>query len=103
MPQSTPEITPRERALTFKDGKGNRQTEIEWHRITCFNDVGKRVAVHAVKGPMTEEDEIFSGSSRWCAMVRGSVMETRHANISELENRSSIAGKPHLISAAKSD
>ncbi|MFZ5744374.1 MAG: single-stranded DNA-binding protein [Pseudomonadota bacterium] len=26
---------------SYKDGEGNRQTETEWHRITCFNGVGK--------------------------------------------------------------
>lgn len=37
---------------SFKDGKGNRQTETEWHRITCFNGVGKCVAEHVTKGAM---------------------------------------------------
>ena len=27
---------------SFKDGEGNRQTETEWHRITCFNGVDMR-------------------------------------------------------------
>ena len=36
----------------FKDGEGNRQTETEWHRITCFNGVGKCVAEHVTKGAM---------------------------------------------------
>lgn len=36
----------------FKDGDGNRQTEAEWHRITCFNGVGKSVAEHVTKGAM---------------------------------------------------
>ena len=36
----------------FKDGEGNRQTESEWHRITCFNGTGKCVAEHVTKGAM---------------------------------------------------
>jgi single-strand DNA-binding protein len=36
----------------FKDAEGNRQTETEWHRITCFNGVGKCVAEHVAKGAM---------------------------------------------------
>ena len=37
---------------SFKDGEGNRQTETEWHRITCFNGIGKCVAEHVTKGAM---------------------------------------------------
>mgnify|MGYP006380046229 FL=1 len=37
---------------SFKDTDGNRQTETEWHRITCFNGVGKSVAAHVTKGAM---------------------------------------------------
>lgn len=37
---------------SFKDGEGNRQTETEWHRITCFNGVGKSVAEHVTKGAL---------------------------------------------------
>ena len=37
---------------SFKDSEGNRQTETEWHRITCFNGVGKSVAEHVAKGAM---------------------------------------------------
>lgn len=37
---------------SFKDGEGNRQSETEWHRITCFNGVGKCVAEHVSKGAM---------------------------------------------------
>ena len=36
----------------FKDFEGNRQSETEWHRITCFNGVGKSVAEHVTKGAM---------------------------------------------------
>ena len=37
---------------SFKDSEGNRQSETEWHRITCFNGVGKSVAEHVSKGVM---------------------------------------------------
>ena len=37
---------------SFKDREGNRQTETEWHRITCFNGIGKNVAEHVTKGAM---------------------------------------------------
>ena len=37
---------------SFKDSEGNRQTETEWHRITCFNGIGKCVAEHVRKGAM---------------------------------------------------
>jgi single-strand DNA-binding protein len=37
---------------SFKDSEGIRQSETEWHRITCFNGVGKRVAEHVTKGAM---------------------------------------------------
>ena len=37
---------------SYKDGEGNRKSETEWHRITCFNGVGKSVAEHVTKGAM---------------------------------------------------
>lgn len=37
---------------SFKDGEGLRQTETEWHRVTCFNGVGKSVAEHVSKGAL---------------------------------------------------
>lgn len=37
---------------SFKDGEGKRQTETEWHRVTCFNGVGKSVAEHISKGAL---------------------------------------------------
>jgi single-strand DNA-binding protein len=37
---------------SYKDAEGNRQTETEWHRITCFNGVGKSVAEHVTKGAL---------------------------------------------------
>ena len=37
---------------SFKDGEGRRQSETEWHRVTCFNGVGKQVAEHVTKGAL---------------------------------------------------
>ena len=37
---------------SFKDGEGNLQTETEWHRVTCFNGIGKSVGEHVAKGAM---------------------------------------------------
>lgn len=35
---------------TFKDERGFTAKETEWHRVTCFNGLGRIVAQHAVKG-----------------------------------------------------
>ena len=35
---------------TFKDANGFTVKETEWHRITCFNGLGKTVAQYARKG-----------------------------------------------------
>jgi single-strand DNA-binding protein len=35
---------------TFKDASGFTAKETEWHRITCFNGLGKTVAQFATKG-----------------------------------------------------
>ena len=37
---------------SYKDASGTRQSETEWHRVTCFNGVGKSVAEHVTKGSM---------------------------------------------------
>ena len=37
---------------SYKDANDQRQTETEWHRITCFNGIGKCVAEHVTKGAM---------------------------------------------------
>ena len=37
---------------SWKDGEGKRQSETEWHRVTCFNGIGKAVAGHVAKGAM---------------------------------------------------
>ena len=37
---------------SYKDAQDKRQTETEWHRITCFNGIGKSVAEHVTKGAM---------------------------------------------------
>lgn len=35
---------------TFKDESGFTAKETEWHRVTCFNGLGRVVAQHAAKG-----------------------------------------------------
>lgn len=35
---------------TFKDASGFTAKDTEWHRVTCFNGLGKVVASHASKG-----------------------------------------------------
>ncbi len=35
---------------TYKDGSGFTAKDTEWHRVTCFNGLGRVIAGHAVKG-----------------------------------------------------
>lgn len=35
---------------TFKDASGFTAKDTEWHRVTCFNGLGRIVAQHAAKG-----------------------------------------------------
>jgi len=35
---------------TFKDASGFTAKDTEWHRVTCFNGLGRIIAQHAVKG-----------------------------------------------------
>jgi single-strand DNA-binding protein len=35
---------------TYKDASGFTAKETEWHRVTCFNGLGRVIAQHAVKG-----------------------------------------------------
>ena len=35
---------------TFKDESGFTAKDTEWHRVTCFNGLGRTIAQHAVKG-----------------------------------------------------
>jgi single-strand DNA-binding protein len=35
---------------TFKDESGFTAKDTEWHRVTCFNGLGRVVAQHATKG-----------------------------------------------------
>jgi single-strand DNA-binding protein len=35
---------------TFKDASGFTAKETEWHRVTCFNGLGRVIAQHAAKG-----------------------------------------------------
>ena len=38
------------KAETYKDESGFIAKDTEWHRVTCFNGLGRVVAQHAVKG-----------------------------------------------------
>ncbi len=35
---------------TFKDASGFTAKDTEWHRVTCFNGLGRIMAQHATKG-----------------------------------------------------
>ncbi|MFN3727718.1 MAG: single-stranded DNA-binding protein [Allosphingosinicella sp.] len=35
---------------TYKDASGFTAKDTEWHRITCFNGLGRIIAQHATKG-----------------------------------------------------
>jgi single-strand DNA-binding protein len=35
---------------TYKDASGFTAKETEWHRVTCFNGLGRIIAAHATKG-----------------------------------------------------
>jgi single-strand DNA-binding protein len=35
---------------TFKDASGFTAKDTEWHRVTCFNGLGRVLAQHGVKG-----------------------------------------------------
>ena len=35
---------------TYKDASGFSAKDTEWHRVTCFNGLGRVIAQHAVKG-----------------------------------------------------
>lgn len=37
---------------SWKDSEGRRQNETDWHRVTCFNGIGKAVAGNVKKGAM---------------------------------------------------
>lgn len=37
---------------SWKDNEGKRQSETDWHRVTCFNGIGTAVAGHLAKGAM---------------------------------------------------
>lgn len=37
---------------TFKDASGFTAKETEWHRVTCFNGLGRIVAQYATKGQL---------------------------------------------------
>ena len=56
---------------TFKDANGFTAKETEWHRITCFNGVGKTVADYLEKGQKV--------------MVRGRIHYTRWTDDQNIE------------------
>ena len=56
---------------TMKDGEGRRVEDTEWHRITCFNGVGKAVAQYVEKGQKV--------------MVRGRIHYTRWTDDQNIE------------------
>ena len=37
---------------TYKDARGFTAKDTEWHRVTCFNGLGRVVAQHATKGKL---------------------------------------------------
>ena len=55
----------------MKDGEGRRVEDTEWHRITCFNGVGKTVAQYVEKGQKV--------------MVRGRIHYTRWTDDQNIE------------------
>jgi single-strand DNA-binding protein len=56
---------------TLKDGDGRRVEDTEWHRITCFNGVGKTVAQYVETGQKV--------------MVRGRIHYTRWTDQENIE------------------
>ena len=56
---------------TMKDGEGRRVEDTEWHRITCFNGLGKTVAQYVDKGQKV--------------MVRGRIHYTRWTDQENVE------------------
>jgi single-strand DNA-binding protein len=56
---------------TMKDGEGRRVEDTEWHRVTCFNGVGKTVAQYVEKGQKV--------------MVRGRIHYTRWTDDQNIE------------------
>jgi len=75
---------------SFKDSEGERQQDTEWHRITCFNGIGKCVAEHVTKGAMI--------------MVTGRIHYTKWADDKNVTRYGCeiIAEKVDFLSKAKS-
>ena len=72
----------RKKTRSYKDADGNRQSETEWHRITCFNGLGQNVAKYCTKGQLvTVEGRIHytqwedqSGAKRYgCEIIADKV------------------------------
>ena len=76
---------------SFKDSEGSRQTETEWHRITCFNGVGKTVEQYVDKGMKV--------------MVRGRIHYTRWTDSENIERYGVeiIADEVTFLTRAKSN
>ena len=49
---------------TFRDASGFTAKDTEWHRITCFNGLGRTVAEHARKGMLVSVQGRIH-NSRW--------------------------------------
>ena len=49
---------------TYKDASGFTAKDTEWHRVTCFNGLGRVIAQHATKGMLVSvKGRIHNG--RW--------------------------------------
>ena len=56
---------------TYKDESGFTAKDTEWHRVTCFNGLGRVIAQHAVKGMLVS--------------VRGRIHNTRWTDNENIE------------------
>jgi single stranded DNA-binding protein len=71
----------------FKDSEGNRQTETKWHRITCFNGVGKCVAEHVTMGAMVIHLIRTANPHAWDEISQGArIVETNREAIKRCTN-----------------
>jgi single-strand DNA-binding protein len=74
----------------LKDGDGRRIEDTEWHRVTCFNGIGKTVADYVQKGQKL--------------MVRGRIHYTRWTDQENIERYGVeiIADEVTFLTRAKS-
>jgi single-strand DNA-binding protein len=70
---------------TYKDASGFTAKDTEWHRVTCFNGLGRIIAQHATKGMLVS--------------VRGRLHYTRWTRSSP-RTSSSLAGPGNRAPAA---